>query len=118
MDGFVFQKSVSVKNKLVSKFSNSNESIPKEQDHIKNKNHSNLLSTVIKKSKQAFYYNYSKISWNRVQNRWKAIKPIVSLKTVASIAETTKNNIEYSHKFNSNLKNICNSIKLLQTTNK
>ena len=81
-----------------------------------------------KKSKQAYYDKYFKRYWNNIQNTWKGIKSLISLKTVASrvstvlslnngdtitnpydiantfnnyfasIAETTRNNLKYSHK--------------------
>ena len=82
----------------------------------------------MKKSKQAYYDKYFERNWNNIKNTWKGIKSLISLKTVAfsvptvlsldnggtitnrydiansfndyfaSIAETTKKNIKYSHK--------------------
>ena len=82
----------------------------------------------MKKRKQAYCDKYFKKNWNNIKNTWKRIKSLISLKTVASgvpavltldngdtitnpydiantfnnyfasIAETTKKPIKYSHK--------------------
>ena len=49
------QKSLSVKNKLLSKFINVNHPILKEEIHIEYKNYKTLLSSLMKKSKQTYY---------------------------------------------------------------
>ena len=122
------QKSISVKNRLITNFINMKHPILKEEIHIEYKNYRNMLSTLMKKSKQAYYNKYFETNWNNIKNTWKGIKSLISLKTVASsalivlsrdngntitnpydiantfnnyfasIAETTKNNIKYSHK--------------------
>ena len=81
-----------------------------------------------KKSKQTYYDKYFERDWNNIQNTWKGIKSLISLKTVvssvstvlsldngdtitnpydiantfnnyfASIAETTKRSIKYANK--------------------
>ena len=94
------QNSISVKNKLLANFINKKNSILKEEFHTNYKKYRNLLSTVMKKSKQAYYDKYFKRNWNNIKNTWKGIKSLISLKTVASsvptvlsltsIAETTK----------------------------
>ena len=106
------QKSIYVKNMLLTNFINKKDPVLKEEFHIKYKNYRNLLSTLMKE-----------------RNTWKGIKSLVSLKTVAShvptilslnngdtitnpydivntfnnyfasIAETMKKNIKYSHKY-------------------
>ena len=83
----------------------------------------------MKKSKQACYDKYFERNWNNIKNTWKGIKCLISLKTVAShippvlsldngdtiinpydianifsnyfasMAETTKKSIKYSHKY-------------------
>ena len=81
----------------------------------------------MKKSKQAYYDKYFERNWNNIKNTWKGIKSLISLKTVAShvpivlsldngdtitnpydvvitynyfasVAETMKESIKYSHK--------------------
>ena len=49
------QKSISVKNKLLTNFINKKDSVLKEEFHTKYKKYRNLLSTLMKKSKQAYY---------------------------------------------------------------
>ena len=52
------QKSVPVKNKLLKSFINKKDPILKEEFHINYKKCRNLLSTLMKKSKQAYYDKY------------------------------------------------------------
>ena len=117
----------------------------KEETHIEYKNYRNLLSTLMKKSKQTYDNRYFETNWNT----WKGIKFLISLKAVSSsaptvlscnngntitnpydiantfkncfayIAETTKKNIKYSHKhFSNHLKNECDSTIFLKPTSK
>ena len=78
------QKSISVKNKLLTNFINKKDPVLKEEFHTKYKKHRNLLSTLLKKSKQAYYDKYFERSWNNIKNTWKRIKSLISLRTVAS----------------------------------
>ena len=121
------QKSIFVKNKLLTNFINKKDPILKEEFHTNYKKYRYLLSTLMKKSKQA-YDKYFEKNWNNIKNTWKGIKSLISLKTKASsvptvlscengdtitnpydiantfnnyfapIAETTKRSIKYSHK--------------------
>ena len=121
------QKSISVKNKLLTNFINKKDPILKEEFDTNYKKYRNLLSTLMKKSKQAYYDKYFEGNWNNIKNTWKGIKSLISLKTVAfnvptvlsldngdtitntydiantfnnyfaSLAETTKKSIKYSH---------------------
>ena len=42
----------------------------------------------MRKSKQAYYNKYFETNWNNIRNTWKAIKSLISLKTVASSVPT------------------------------
>ena len=77
------QKSISVKNKLLANFINKKDPILKEEFHTNYKKYRNLLSTLMKKSKQVSYDKYFEKNWNNIKNTWKKIKSLVSLKTVA-----------------------------------
>ena len=143
------QKSISVKNKLLANFINKKDPILKEEFHTNYKKYRNLLSTLMKKSKQAYYDKYFERNWSNIKNTWKGIKSLISLKTVASsvptvlsldngdtitnpydiantfnnyfasIAETTKKSIKYSHKhFSDYLSNESSSTIFLQPTDK
>ena len=122
------QTSISVKNKLLKNFINKKDPVLKEEFHTNYKKYRNLLSTLMKKSKQAYYDKYFEKNWNNIKNTWKGIKSLISLKTVASnvptvlsldngdtvtnpydiantfnnyftsIAETTKRTVKYSNK--------------------
>ena len=74
------QKSISVKNKLLTNFINKKDPILKEEFHTNYKKYRNLLSTLMKKSKHAYYDKYFERNWNT----WKGIKSLISLKAVAS----------------------------------
>ena len=52
------QKPISVKNKLLTNFINEKDPILKEGFHTKYKKCRNVLSTLMKKSKQAYYLKY------------------------------------------------------------
>ena len=143
------QKSISVKNKLLKNFINKKDPVLKEEFHTNYKKYRNLLSTLMKKSKQAYYDKYFEKDWNNIKNTWKGIKSLISLQTVASnvptvlsldngdtvtnlydiantfnnyfasIAETTKRNVKYSHKhFSDYLSNRNSSTIFLQPTYK
>ena len=143
------QKSISVKNKLFVKFINKNDPILNEEFHTNYKKYRNLLSTLMKRSKQAYFDKYFEANWNNIKNTWKGIKSLITLKSVASnvptvlsldngdtitnpydiantfnnyfasIAETTKKNIKYSHKdFSDYLANENGNSIFLQPTDK
>ena len=42
----------------------------------------------MKRSKQVCYDKYFEANWNNIQNMWKGIKSLISLKSVASNAST------------------------------
>ena len=65
---FGLQKSTSVKNKLLTKFINAKHPILKEETHIEYKNYRNLLSTLMKKCKQAYYNKYFESNWSNIKN--------------------------------------------------
>ena len=143
------QKSRSVKNKLLLNFINKKDPILKEECHTNYKKYRNLLSTLMKKSKQAYYDSYFEKKWKSIKNTWKGINSLISLKTVASsiptvfsldngdtitnpydiahtfnnyfasIAETLKKSIKYTHKhFSDYLSNESYSTIFLQPTDK
>ena len=103
----------------------------------------------MKKSKQTYYDKCFERNWSNIKNTWKEIKSLISLKTVAShvstvlsidngdtitslydiantfnnyfasIAETAKKSIKYSHKhFSDYLSNETSSTIFLQPTAK
>ena len=82
------QNSISVKNKLLKNFINKKGPILKEEFHTNCKKYRNLLSTLMKKSEQAYYDKYFERNWNNIKNTSKGIKSLISLKTVASNVPT------------------------------
>ena len=121
------QKSISEKNKLLTNFINKKDPILKQECHTNFKKYRNLLSTLMKKSKQAYYDRYFGKNWKNIKNTWKGIKSLISLTVAsniptvlsldngdtttnpydivnnfnnyfASIAETSKKSIKYTHK--------------------
>ena len=77
-----------MKNKLLTNFINKKDPILKEECHTNYKKYRNLLSTLMKKSKQAYYDKYFERNWNNIKNTWKGIKSLISLKSVASSVPT------------------------------
>ena len=71
-----------MKKKLLKNFINKKDPILKEEIHTNYKKYRNLLPTLMKKSKQAYYDKYFEKNWNN-KNTWKGIKSLISLKTVA-----------------------------------
>ena len=57
-------------------------------NHTNYKIYRNLLSTLMKKSKQAYYDKYFEKNWNNINNTWKRNKSLISLKTVVSNVPT------------------------------
>ena len=82
------QKSISLKKKLFTNFINKKNPILIEEFRTNYKRYRNLLSTLMKKSKQPHYDKYFKRNWNNIKNKWKGIKSLISLKTVASHVPT------------------------------
>ena len=82
------QKLISAKNKLLTKFTNMKHSILKGETHIEYKIYRNMLSTLMKKRKQAYYNKYFETNCNDTKNTWKEIKSLISFKTVASSTPT------------------------------
>ena len=60
----------------------------KEEYHTNYKKYRNLLSTLMKKSKQAYCDRSFEKNWENIKNTWKGIKSLISLKTVASSIPT------------------------------
>ena len=143
------QKSIPVKNILLTNFINKKDPTLKEEYHTNYKKYRNLLYTYMKKSKQAHYDRYFQKNWENIKNTWKEIKSLISLKTVASsiptvlsldngdtitnpydiantfinyfasIAQTTKKSIKYTHKhFQDYLSNESDGTIFLQPTDK
>ena len=77
-----------MKKKLLKNFINKKDPILKEEIHTNYKKYRNLLPTLMKKSKQAYYDKYFEKNWNNIKNTWKGIKSLISLKTVTSNVPT------------------------------
>ena len=57
-----------MKKKLLTKFINKKDPILKEEFDTNYKKYRNLLSTLMKKSKQAYYDKYFETNWNNIKN--------------------------------------------------
>ena len=78
------QKSISVKNELLTNLINKKDPILQKECHTNDKKYRNLHSTLMKKGKQAYYDRYFQRNWSDIKNTWKGIKSLISLETVAS----------------------------------
>ena len=98
---FGIPKLISIKNKLLKK------SISKKDPQIKAEFHEiyNLLSTLIKKSKQIYYAKYFETNWNNIRSTWKGIKAIISIKY---ITVTIAHSIEFNNRSITDPKSVSN----------
>ena len=83
MDNFRLTK-INICEKKITNFINKKDPVLKEEYHTSYRKCKNLLSTLMKKSKQAYYDKY----FERKGKKWKGIKSLSSLKTVASSVPT------------------------------
>ena len=125
MDNFKLTKINIRVNKLLTNFINKQDPILKEEFHTNYKKYRNLFSTLMKKSKQAYYDKYFERNWNNIKNTWKGIKSLISLKTIASSVptvlsldngDTITNPYDIANTFN--LSNESSSTIFLQPTDK
>ena len=69
-----FQKSISLRNKLLTKFINTKVPLLNKETHIECKTYRNLLSFLMKKGKQAYYNKYFETNWTHIKNtEWNQI---------------------------------------------
>ena len=92
---FGIQKSISVKNKLQKKFIKKKDPQIKAECHEKYKKYRNLLSTLLKESKQIYYIKYFESNWNNIRSTWKGIKTIISIKNITT---TFPHSIEFNNR--------------------
>ena len=113
------QKSVSVKNKLLANFINKKDPILKEEFYTNYQKYRNLLFTLMKKSKQAYYDKYFERNCNNIKNTWKGIKSFISLKTIVSSVptvlcldngDTITNRIDIANAFNNYFASIAETV--------
>ena len=86
MDNTGLQKSISVKNKFLTNFIKKRDAAKKAQLHLQYKNYRNLLSTLLRKSKENHNKKYFESNWNNAKIIWKAIKFIITLRNITSSA--------------------------------
>ena len=92
---FGIQKSISVKNKLLKKLINKKDPQIKAECHEKYKKYRNLLSTLLKESKQIYCTKYYESNWNNIRNTWKRIKTIISIKNITT---TIPHSVEFNNR--------------------
>ena len=92
----------------------------KQEFHTNNKKYRNLLSIVMRKSKQAYYDKYFERNWNNIKKKWKRMNSLISLKTVASSVpaalpldndDTITNPYDIANTFNNYFASIAESTK-------
>ena len=74
------QISIKKKNTLFSRYIRCKESSQKKDFHLKYKPYRNLLSTLLKDSKQSYFTDFFKSNNNDIKKTWKGIKSIISMK--------------------------------------
>ena len=80
------QKSISVKNELLTNFINKKAPILKAESPLTTRITEIYYPLSWKKSKQAYYHKYFERNWNNIKNTCKGNKFLISLKTVGSSA--------------------------------
>ena len=108
-----------MKNKLLSKFIKLKDADLKNEAHFKYKQYRNLLSTLLKRSKQSYFTNYFQTNINDLKNTWKGIKKLIFLKRTSNSVPSAviENNITLSkpkdiaNAFNKYFINISSSIQ-------
>ena len=83
------QKSISVKNKLLTKFIKLKEPTLKNEAHTKYKLYRNMLATFLKRSKHTYFSSFFQNHFHDLKNTWKGIKRIISLKYSRSTVPST-----------------------------
>ena len=72
------QTSIQIKNSFFKKYIKAKDELTKSRLHEKYKNYRNLLSTLIKKSKENYYNNFFQSNLKNIRNTWKGIKSLIS----------------------------------------
>ena len=79
----------------MKKFINKKDPQIKAECHEKYKKYRNLLSTLLKESKQIYYTKYFESNWNNIRNTWKGIKTTTSIKNITT---TAPHSIEFNNR--------------------
>ena len=83
------QKSISIKNHLLTKYIKLKDVTLKTEAQIRCKQYRNLLSTLMKKRKKFYFKNHFQSNLNDLKSTWKGIKKIISLKELPNIASSS-----------------------------
>ena len=78
------QKSISPKNSISKKYINKKDPHINEELHQKYKNYTDIIATLMKKSKQNYLTKHVESNIKNLKNTWKGIKSIKSVKNSAS----------------------------------
>ena len=73
------QKSISIKNALFKRYIKVKSPVKKNEVHQQYKYYRNLLSTLMKKSKQNYYEQFFKNNLNNLRNIWKGIRSFIAI---------------------------------------
>ena len=113
------QKSISVKNKLLTKFIKLKELTLKNEAHTKYKLYRNMLATLLKRRKHTYFSSFFQNHVNDLKKTWKGIKKIIYLKDSRSTVPSTiiEHNISLTNPkdiadaFNNYISNVATGIK-------
>ena len=82
------QKSISIKNKTFKNYIKKKDQTQKNEPHNNHKIYRNLISALMKRSKQNYYTKYFENNLTSIKNTWKYIKSIISMRSSSSITPT------------------------------
>ena len=87
------QVSIKKKNSIFRKYIRCQNKILKKDLHLQYKNYRNLLSTLLKDSKETYFSSYFKDNIKDIKKTWKGIKSVISMKSKNSdIPSSIRNN--------------------------
>ena len=102
------QKSIFIRNKIFKNYIKKKDITQKNELHNKYKIYRNLITALMRRSKQNYYYKYFESNLTNIKNTWKGIKSIFSMRRSSSITptlltfqnETTHNSKRIANIFN------------------
>ena len=97
------QKSISIKNKFFKNYIKKKDITQKNELHNNYKIYRNLISTLMKTSKQNYYSKYFESNLTNIKNTWKGIKSIISMRSSSSVTPTL---LTFQNETTDNLKRI------------
>ena len=82
------QKSIFIRNKIFKNYNRKKDITQKNELHNKYKIYRNLITALMRRSKQNYYCKYFESNLTNIKNTWKGINSIISMRRSSSITPT------------------------------